>query len=210
MCFLTGRVRACLLSCTLLAPGIISAGTVILPTDISTTLTASPSNNLRPGQLIDFTMTVTNQGPAPFHGFVIRGPNIFNEFNPFVASNDCGLITAVVDLQTTSYYYFSWYFLAPPDGSDLAVGETRTCHFIEALTLHAPTVTPFSIGLPGYFVDPNPTNDRSTVYLVRALDPIPTLSPWVLLSLAGLLAAIARRQLRLHGVKRLAQRCFQS
>jgi hypothetical protein len=167
------RLFAPFIGGALLTPGVACAGLIVpVPSDISTTLTASPTTNLRPGQLINFTMTVTNHGPVPVTRLVITGSNVYEEFNPYAASNDCGLITAVVDLQITFYYYFSWYLTPPPPASaNLAVGETRTCHFIQALTSRAPRVTPFSIGLPDFYVDPNPSNDRSTVYLVRALDP---------------------------------------
>jgi hypothetical protein len=186
----------------------VTAGTVPLPGDVAVTLAAPRMSNLTAGEPVAFTMTVTNQGPLPIRqGFWITGPNIFNQlYYPVGTWNDCGLVIAVVDSSIVggSYWFFHWDPAGPTGELPINVGETRSCHFSLALTPSASVQTPFRVGLFEFWSDPNPSNDHSTVYLQRALDPIPTLSRWVLLGLAGLLAAIARRRLSLRGVKRLA------
>ena len=168
----------------------VNAAEIILPSDVSVTLTATPSVDLVPGQPITFTLSVTNLGPVPVHVLGIDSSAIYDQFDLHTAQVDCtAIVLNVVDGETTFYYYYQWY---PAFFSDLAVGETRACHLTLALTSQAPAVMPFSFGLPSFIADPNPSNDRVTVLLQQQVVPsIPALSPAMLLLLAGVLAATA-------------------
>nr|WP_305119336.1 hypothetical protein [Tahibacter harae] len=181
-----------------------SAGTVQVPSDIAITLTAAPTAALRPGQPVEFTLGVTNNGPAPVRRLLITGPDVYDQiYLPGGAWTDCPMFLTVVDGSAASYWYLFWY-PAFPNAPDIAVGETRTCRFRLELTPAAQAVTPVSVGLPSFYLDPNPSNDRATVLLTRAVTPaatpVPTLARSVLVLLAGLLAGIAALRLfRLTG-----------
>lgn len=169
----------------------VAAQPVPVPSDVAVTLTAEPSANLAPGESITFTLTVTNLGPMPVQRLQIISSNIYDDqIDVASAWTDCQVMyLAIVDeIDSSFFYYYSWY---PTDASVLAVGETSTCHVRFALRARAPQVLPFSFGLPSYYVDINPNNDIGTVVLQRAVQLIPTLSPAMLLLLAGLLGATA-------------------
>jgi hypothetical protein len=162
-----------------------AAPPIIVPSDIAVTLTATPTTNLVPGQRIFFTLTVTNLGPATVHNLIVQSSPIYGEFDISTGTVDCQYMgLQVVDDVTDFYYLYVWY-LAGFSG-DFPAGETRTCHISFLITAQAPAVTPFSFGLPYYYVDINPTNDIATVFLQRTVDAVPALSPMML----GLLAAV--------------------
>lgn len=178
------------------------AQTVPLPSDVSVTLTATPTSNLAPGDSIAFTMTVTNNGPSSLGAFAIVGTQISTQFYyPTSSWNDCNLITVTGDSTNGPFWIPEWF----PSGlgeNPMAVGETRVCHFTLTVTPAFPPAYSFTIGLGTLWTDPNPSNNSATVILQRAPAPPPTptpaLSPAMLLLLAGLLtaaAAIARRHL---------------
>ena len=170
-----------------------AAPPVYLPSDVSVTLSASQSESLRPGEPLLLTVSATNYGPAPLTHFPISSVHFHDEFDTSVGGSDCLLGVAVVDDGTPYSYYFVW---DPAQDSALQVGETRYCHITMALSAQAPPITELTFGLPTFYLDPNPSNDRQTVFLRRALDSIPTTSHQTLLILAGLLATSALAVLR--------------
>jgi len=167
-----------------------------VPSDIDVTLTATPTNNLVPGQRIDFTLTVTNLGPATVQNVVVQSSPIYGEFDLNNGTVDCQhMAVEVADTATDFYYLLNW-FLAAPFG-DFPAGETRTCHISFLITAQASAVTPFSFGLPSDYVDINSGNDSATVFLQRAPAApvaIPALSSATLLLLVALLAVTAGAQ----------------
>lgn len=166
--------------------------TIVLPSDVSVTLTAAPTAGLTTGQPIDFTLTVTNRGPVPVHILELTSSNWIDQFDVIPYSASCDMGVTVVDLIDSFYYFYFWDVAGLPGTPDLGAGETRTCHFQLALASNAPASTMFSFGLPDFIVDPNPNNDRATVTLQRLVATVPALSPAILVLLAGLLASVAR------------------
>lgn len=178
----------------------VAQAQIAIPSDIGVTLSATPSTNLVTGQPIDVTVSVTNYGPEPAPQIGVVSSTFVNEFGQFVTNpSECFLFVTVVDAVPTAHYYINWdvaNVLGVPGSQPLNAGETRTCHFQFALTSSAPAVVRFSLLVPSFFSDVNPSNDSATVILQRAPHPIPALSTPSLLLLAGflvLVAAIFRR-----------------
>ncbi len=169
------------------------AGPIILPSDVSVALTAEPSVNLQSGQRITFTISVTNHGPQPVDQLAVRSSAIYDELDVFTASSsDCegDIILAVVDLQDSFYYLYTYY--AAFQESPLAVGETRICHLNLEYTQWAPAVFPVTFAMRSY-TDLDPSNNSATVTLRRAVDvkPVPALSPtWLGLLMILLMATV--------------------
>lgn len=169
----------------------VSAGPIVLPSDLSVALTAEPNVNLQSGQRIAFTISVTNHGPESIDRLAIRSSSIYDELDVFSASSsDCegDIILAVVDLEDTFYFFYTYY--AAFQELPLAVGETRICHLSLDFTPWAPSVLPVTFAMMSY-TDIDPSNNSATVFLrrpVAAPAPVPTLSSMSLLLLAGLLA----------------------
>ena len=167
---------------------------IVLPGDVSVSLSAEPSARLEPYQTIHFTLTVTNNGPSPITPLALISSAIYDELTLYDGTNDCNLITSVADGPTDFWYYRTWYIAAETVGlPPLAVGETRTCHFTESLTPSAPAIWPYSFGIPVSWSDPDPSNNAATVYLRRAIPaaPVPALAPTMTWLLAGLFVAAA-------------------
>jgi hypothetical protein len=175
---------------------------IVLPSDVGVTLTASPTTNLQPGQPIDMTLTVTNYGPADVPDLFVQS-SVFVDEMYFVSMNpdECFLITDVGDGPNGYEFLVEWWLAGLDVYPPLPSGATATCHFQIALTQRAPPTYQFSFGLsPTYETDPNPANDVATVTLQRAPPPppapLPTLSNWMLLLLAGLSAGLAVNALK--------------
>jgi hypothetical protein len=130
------------------------AGEGELPGDVSVTLTATPSVNLVPGERIQFTVTATNLGPSEIaQPFILSSSMIMGELDTgSTESSDCEVVTEVVDLRNGgSYYLLNWEVIGLPGSpQSLAVGDTATCHFSEAITSFAPPSLQFSMGLADY------------------------------------------------------------
>jgi hypothetical protein len=141
------------------------------------------------------TLSVTNNGADELSTVLVTSSVYVDEMS-FVSVNadECFLFVVVGDLANGGYDYRSEWWVSLPDLSPpIAAGETRVCHFQIALTDLAPATYPFSFGLPVYFHDPNPSNDRVTVLLHRAAatpTQVPTLSAAMLRLLAALSASI--------------------
>jgi hypothetical protein len=180
----------------------VAAGEVVLQTDISVTLAAEPSVNLQSGQRIMFTISATNHGPEPVNGLPIRSSPIYDELDVFSGSAECdnNIVLAVVDLEDTFYFTFTWFAGLPE--SPLAVGETRICYLSLDFTPWAPPVFPFTFAM-SVVDDLNPSNNSATVYLRRplAVDAVPMSPAWLSL-LAALLTLVATmRQTRSRSIR---------
>jgi len=167
----------------------------VIPADIGVVLTAAPTSNLTTGQSVDFVITVTNYGPGSASYLVLQSSAFMNQFANFVADpNECYLVTTVTDAYPRPNYNLNWEIanvLAVPGSQPFGPGETRSCHLRVTLTDQASAVTQFSFDVPSYFVDINPANDISAVFLIRAVRVVPILSETAMILLAILLIALA-------------------
>jgi Domain of unknown function DUF11 len=165
------------------------AGEGELPGDVSVALSATPRVNLVPGQRVEFTVTVTNLGPAEIaQPFLLSSSMIVDELDTgYTESSDCVVITEVVDLRNGgSYYLLNWEVIGlPPDVQTLEVGGSVTCRFSEAVTSAFPPNFLFGMSLATLWTDPNPNNNSVSVLLQRAPIAAPAMTVWALLVLAG-------------------------
>ena len=182
------------------APAAVHAGSLVLPSDVSVALSADPAFRLEPLEPINFTLTVTNNGPNPVPLLVVNSAAIYDDqFTVYDGTSDCGLITSVADGPTSYWYYREWYLASEVLGyPPLDPGEVRTCHFTESLWYSAGRETSYSFGIPETWSDPDPSNNIATVDLFRAVPtvPIPAASGFSLAALAAFLAAMASRFVR--------------
>jgi hypothetical protein len=178
-----------------------SAGDFELPYDVGVTLTASPTDDLVPGQPVDMTLSVTNHGSGDLSTVLVT-TSVYVDEMQFVSINadECFLFVVVGDLAGGGYDYRTEWWVALPDlAPPIAGGETRVCHFQIALTALAPAAYTFSFGLPDSFHDPDPSNDRPSVTLHRAAAApaqVPALSAGMLWLLAALSATVGMLALR--------------
>lgn len=179
----------------------VSAGTVTLPADVSVSLTAEPDADLQSGQRIAFTISVTNHGPEPAAPVMAGSTPIHDELDVYTATADCDntLGLAVVDLDDSFYYAYSWFptLNLPP----LEVGETRNCYLSMEFTEWAPDTFALTFAFPDWLVDLDASNNSATVTLQRAAAapppvPLPSTSVIGLLLLAAALARSAILRLR--------------
>ena len=165
------------------------ADPVMLPSDVAVTLAVTATSNLAPGDSIAFTMTVTNNGPASLGYVAFVAPQISTQFYfPSGNWNDCNLITVTGEGTNGPFWYLEWFPSGFVGENPIAAGETRICHFMLTITPTAPLAFAFTVGLGTNWTDPNPANNSASVLLQQPIDPIPTLSPAMLLLLAGMLA----------------------
>jgi hypothetical protein len=173
-------------------------GTVPLPSDVSVTLSAAPTDNLLPSEPIGFTMAVTNNGPAALQAFSIVGPQISNQFYyPTTSWNDCDLVTITGDGADGSFWIPEWNPTGAVGENPIAPGETRTCHFMLAVAPGLPVAYSFAVRLGTLWTDPDASNNIATVLIQRTIDVVPLLSLPALLAL-GLMFAICGRVFQPH------------
>jgi hypothetical protein len=170
-----------------------SMASQILPSDLVVTMTANPDSGLVPHQMFELTIAVTNRGPENIHTLGLYSSYFSDEFALSLASNDCGLSFAVLDGDDWWAYAYLW---SPNRNSDLAVGQTKTCHLKLALSLEAPPTVAFTFTLPSDYVDPDPSNDHATVYLHRDVSPVPADSWFARCALMAVLSGLACSRLR--------------
>ncbi len=191
-------LRAALfLALLVVVPTNLSAGTIELPTDVSVSLSAEPTANLHPGDIVSFTFSVTNNGPEPAHPLSLGSSPIYDELDVFGATADCNyrLVLGVADGTDFFYYLLTWFPVFLED-DPLPVGATVYCYFTLPYTQRAPSEFPVTFDIPDrVFTDLDPSNNSATVTLHRAgqglvAPPVPTLSPFALTALAGLLICI--------------------
>lgn len=182
---------AVILLCALvLASAMVSANAAgsepegfVLTEDVSVSFSVTSNNPIMPGEAIDFVLSATNHGDEAITFLALSSSYFLHEIFPGPA--DCAMGIVVADGDDFFVYYLNWY-VAGALGEPLQPGESRVCHFQMALTDDAPPVFPFSFGLPSFFTDPNPANDRVTLYLRRGdLAPatLPSNSPLAMLLL---------------------------
>jgi hypothetical protein len=191
--------RAALLATALVLASIVASASaaepepqdVVLTEDVGVAFSVTSSSPILPGEPINFVLTATNHGDDPVEFLALSSSYFVHEIVSGPA--DCTMGIIVADGDGFFVYYLTWY-LAGALGEPLEPGETRVCHFQMALTSAAPAVYPFTFGLPSYYTDPNPANDRVTLYLRRG-DLAPTTLPsnsalaMLLLSLGLMVAA---------------------
>jgi hypothetical protein len=180
------------------------AGDWQLPSDVGVTLAASPTTGLLPGQPIDVTFSVSNLGSEELPVIFTMSSVYVDEMQLVTINPDeCFLYVLVGDLADGGYdYRIVWEPASPDFAPPLAPGETRVCHFQIALGASAPAAYDFSFGLPDFFHDPDPSNDRVTVVLHRAAaapTQVPTLSVAMLWLLATLFAIVGMIVLKASG-----------
>jgi uncharacterized repeat protein (TIGR01451 family) len=188
-----------------------SAGVVLLPTDISVAATAQETTGLHPGDRITFDLSVTNLGPEPANGLLIRTSPIVDELDVFSASaKDCAgdVVLGIADLGNSYYYTFGWH--PGPLGSDIEVGQTLSCKLSIDYASAAPSVFPVTFQFSSYLTDQNPSNNAAVVVLHRAVasaTPVPvfSLGGMILLSLSLMLLGAARSSTSYSG-RRLDRR----
>jgi|SRR5579859_7735409 len=169
-------------------------GNVMLPSDVSVSLSASPSTNLQPGQAVTLTITVTNNGPSVLTNFGVQSSNAYpNQIDVSRLNTDCSsVVTEVVDGSSGYWYVEVWYPTdsSPSTQSDwpLAVGESRSCHMTISLAPTSPDSVPFDFQLGSLWNDPNPSNNVGGVVLQRAPVVVPALSTSMQIALTFLLA----------------------
>jgi hypothetical protein len=179
---------------------------VELPSDVSVSLAAEPTVGLQPGDIVTFTISVTNNGPEVVDRLALSSSSFVDELDAAagsVAACEGPLGVDVSDFIGGYEYFIVWYPVFPKDPAVLTldVGETRSCQFSMPLTSAAPDDYPFSFSLAGSLSDLDASNNSATVTLRRATEgaattPVPTLSPLALALMAGflaLLASVARR-----------------
>jgi len=176
------------------AYGPVRAGDTPIPTDIGVTMTATPSSDLRTGQVIDIALTVTNFGPLPADNLVLSSSWYYNEFDvTYIDAVACYQFGGAIGEGEFHPIYVLFWFIAgiPNTGMQpLGVGETRTCHFQLTLREAAPAVTPFTFGVSGIFVDVNANNDSANVYLNRTIPSVPAVDGVGLALLVALVCVV--------------------
>ena len=192
------------LASLLAMPTALSAGTIELPTDVSVSLSAEPTVDLHAGDIISFTVSVTNNGPEPAHPLALGSSPIYDELDVFGGTADCDyrLVLGVADGTDFFYYFLTWFPVFLED-DPLPVGATYYCYFTLPYTQWAPNEFPVTFSISDrVFTDLDPSNNSATVTLHRARQgvvptPVPTLSSHALMALAGLLIGLVRRKIRL-------------
>ncbi len=178
------------------SPSSFSQGTI--PSDVAISMTATPTDNLDPGELISFVITATNLGPEPVSVLPMISSQFIDEFDlgPGGSSNCPGIALLVSD---GKYFFYQFVWTPTLAGPPLGVGETRRCELNFSLTAAAPEVLPFTFGIVQSWIDLNESNNSATVILRRgAIAPVTLsmLSPGVLMLLLGMLTFTAWIQLR--------------
>lgn len=178
----------------------LEAGPIIVPSDLAVSLTAEPNVNLRPGDLVSFTISITNNGPESVDRFALTSSPIYDELDVLEGgSSDCDhLYLAVVDLTDTFYYEYIWY-PAWPGETPLQVGETRYCYLTLPYTQWAPPEFPVTFSPGTAFGDLDPSNNSATVILRgagAAVTSVPTLSRIALAALVALMALLGTARCR--------------
>jgi len=142
-------------------------------------------------------MTVTNNGPAVLGFFAITGPQISSEFvYPTSSWNDCNLITITGDGANGPFWIPEWEPSGFVGENPMAVGETRICHFNLTVASGLPSPYSFGIRLGSLWTDPNATNNFASVTLGRAVAPVPSGSPQLLVLLIAFIIAAASSRSR--------------
>lgn len=108
----------------------LEAGPILIPSDLAVSFSAEPNAELHPGDVVAFTISITNNGPEPVDRFALGSSPIYDELDVLSATINCNsrLILAVTDLEDGFYYTYTWAVLLPGD-PPLQVGETRYCYF---------------------------------------------------------------------------------
>jgi hypothetical protein len=149
---------------------------------------------LQPGDIVSFTISITNNGPEPVDRFALQSSAIVDELDVLNGTIDCDdhLFVTIADFGSGYYYTYIWQ-LSFPGEPPLQVGETRHCNFSDPYTEWAPPKFRVTFSPGTAFSDLNPSNDAATVVLLGATHgiattPVPTLSSIGLATLIALMA----------------------
>jgi len=146
-----------------LAAGICHADSSLL-SDVQVELSADNTRNLKTGDTIAFTMTVTNNGPQTLGYFSITGPEVFTEFyQPGTNWNYCAMLTDTGDSDFGPFWLLVWFPSGLTLDNPVVPGDVRTCHFSLTVAPGLPTQYLFAVGLATYFTDTNSENNTATV-----------------------------------------------
>lgn len=167
------------------------------PTDVVVQFSATPNTDLHPGDVISFTLSVTNLGPEPVAPFAVASSEIYDELDLFdggTTNCDDHLVLAVLDYEDHFTYELVWFPLGAGDlNARLQAGETLTCDFTRPYTQWAPPEFPLTF--TSDLEDLDDSNNSATVVLrgptAFALTAVPATSPLALTLLALLLAVAA-------------------
>ena len=192
------RASILLAALLVLASASASAGTWVIPADISVSMTAEPRTNLVTGQPIHFTITATNHGPLPAPILDIFSSEFVNEFDLSNATADCDGILALVagDTEFGYFYFYDWIVVT---AAALHPGKARTCHLTLPLSANAPAAFTFTWAIPDFFIDNDSSNNSASVTLRRATAApatLPALSAPSLLTLGSLMLLLGWARLR--------------
>lgn len=175
-----------------------SAHATTVPTDLALQFTATPNADLHPGDVISFTLSLTNHGPEAVDSFGVYSSPILYELDLNRITTDCDnrLVLAVADLENGFYYVLNWYALGTEDPpTPLQPGDTLTCLFSIPYTQWAPPEFALTFRPPSDFHDLDDSNNVATVVLrgstAFALTAVPATSPLALILLALLLVGSA-------------------
>jgi hypothetical protein len=173
----------------------LEAGPILIPSDLAVSFSAEPNAELHPGDVVAFTISITNNGPEPVDRFALGSSPIYDELDVLSATINCNsrLILAVTDLEDGFYYTYTWAVLLPGD-PPMQVGETRYCYFSLPYTPWAPPEFPLTFS-SAPFIDLDPSNNSATVTLLRAMQStattaVPTLSSTTLAMLIALMGLL--------------------
>ncbi|HSP17686.1 MAG TPA: hypothetical protein VLV78_23275 [Thermoanaerobaculia bacterium] len=131
------------------------------------------------GQSVTYTLAVANAGPAPATGVTVTDP--LPAGTTFVSATPAGMCTGTSTLTCSV--------------GTLASGASATITIVVTAPLAAGSITNTAT-VSAAEPDPNPANNTSLATIVLgSVSDIPTVSTWMLLLLAALIAFIAMRKL---------------
>ena len=166
-----------------------------LPSDVQVALSADNTRNLKTGDVIEFTMTVRNNGPQTIGYFSIVGPEVFTEFHqPGLNWNDCAMLTDTGDSDFGPFWQLVWYPSGLTLENPVAPGDERVCHFELTVAPGLPAQYPFTVRLGTYFTDTDSANNTATVQLRRTVTQVPSLSRLSLILLSLLIIGSASQR----------------
>jgi len=144
-------------------------GNIQVNADVAVTLSATPNTDLVPGQVVDVTATVSNNGPGDADVLSMRTSDILPLLQFVYGSSDCSVhtLTYVNDQDVPFAGILQWdeFNVDPPF---FGPGRTIQCHFKVIVLPTAPNRFAVTLGVP-FINDIDATNDTSI--LVMTLRP---------------------------------------
>ena len=118
-----------LIATTLVAGPVLAGNVVELPSDVSVSLVAEPTVGLEPGDIVTFTISVTNNGPEVVDRLTLSSSFFVDELDVFAGSViacEGPLLVAVSDFIGGYEYWIDWDPVTYTDPAllTLEVGES--------------------------------------------------------------------------------------